>query len=201
LTRRCDEIWTIVKSVNGRNPKKVKQGSMITRIHVRRAPGKFGHKGLLAAGGQVFNCSLGRSGIGINKREGDGKTPIGRYRIPYGFWRQDRMGRFASPITLQALRQTDGWCDAPGDANYNRLVRLPHKTSHEVMRREDGLYDICLVLDYNTGPRSKYRGSAIFFHLQSPDGKPTEGCIALKPADMRRLLPRLSQKIEMVIWP
>jgi L,D-peptidoglycan transpeptidase YkuD (ErfK/YbiS/YcfS/YnhG family) len=55
------------------------------------------------------------------------------------------------------------------------------------------------ILDYNMRPRVGRRGSAIFFHLARPDLSPTAGCVALHPADMRRLLPRLSPRVVMVV--
>jgi L,D-peptidoglycan transpeptidase YkuD (ErfK/YbiS/YcfS/YnhG family) len=65
------------------------------------------------------------------------------------------------------------------------------------MRRADGLYDICLVLDWNIASRRRYRGSAIFFHLIRPGYEPTEGCVAISLKDMRRLLPFLRQGTEV----
>ncbi len=74
------------------------------------------------------------------------------------------------------------------DRNYNRPVRLPYPAGHERMWREDGLYDLVIVLGYNDRPRSLGRGSAIFMHLARADYAPTAGCIALSRADMLKLL-------------
>ncbi len=61
-------------------------------------------------------------------------------------------------------------------------------------------YDIVLVLDHNQSPRVRGRGSAIFFHLTNTRSSTgTAGCIAISPADMRRLLPRLARDCRMVI--
>lgn len=73
------------------------------------------------------------------------------------------------------------WCDEPRNANYNRLVKAPFALSHEEMMRKDGLYDVCLVLDWNITARSRNRGSAIFMHLIRPGYEPTAGCVALHP--------------------
>lgn len=96
--------------------------------------------------------------------------------------------------TTLPMRRTQGsmlWCDAPADPNYNRLVRAPFRPSHEEMKRGDGLYDVCLVLDWNVTSRSRNRGSAIFMHMIRPGYEPTAGCVALRPTDMRRILPYL----------
>ena len=80
----------------------------------------------------------------------------------------------------------------PDDRNYNRPVTIPYAASHETMRRQDRLYDFCIVLDWNIRPRRRGRGSAIFFHLARPGFTPTQGCVAVTLATMRRLLPHLS---------
>lgn len=96
-------------------------------------------------------------------------------------------------LPMHPIRKSDGWCDTPADANYNRLVRLPYPVGHEKMWRDDGLYDLCIVMEWNISPRKRGRGSAIFFHLAKPGYKPTEGCIALSRENMMRLLPYLSR--------
>jgi L,D-peptidoglycan transpeptidase YkuD (ErfK/YbiS/YcfS/YnhG family) len=92
---------------------------------------------------------------------------------------------------VRAIRRDDGWCDASADRNYNRPVRLPYPASAERLWREDGLYDLVVVLDYNDRPRSRGRGSAIFMHVARPGYAPTEGCIALARGHLLRLLERL----------
>ncbi len=57
------------------------------------------------------------------------------------------------------------------------------------MKRSDGLYDVCLVMDWNVTSRARNRGSAIFFHLIKPGYEPTAGCVAIHPRDMDRMLP------------
>ncbi len=54
--------------------------------------------------------------------------------------------------------------------------------------RADGLYDICLVLDWNITSRARNRGSAIFFHLIKSGYQPTAGCIAVSLQDMKRFI-------------
>jgi L,D-peptidoglycan transpeptidase YkuD (ErfK/YbiS/YcfS/YnhG family) len=162
-----------------------------TIIDVRRRPGKTG-QGILTLGGLNFRCSLGKGGISALKREGDGATPLSRLRMLAGYYRTDGVVRRRDRLRLTRIGPDLGWCDAAGDRNYNRPVPLPYPASHERMRREDHLYDVCIVLDWNIRPRRRNRGSAIFLHLARPGYLPTEGCIALSPRDMERLLPILS---------
>ena len=165
---------------------------MISTIFVRPAPGDP-RRGVLAAGGRTVPCALGRGRMHMPKREGDGATPVAAMRIVAGWFRADRMRRPQSALDLQPIGPRDGWCDAPADPNYNRPVCLPFAASHEKMLRDDRLYDVCLVLDWNLPPFARKRngGSAIFLHVAKPGFPPTEGCIAVAPEAMRWLLPRI----------
>ncbi len=175
----------------------------VQRIVVRRRPGAGG-EGLLAAGPLIVRCALGRGGIIARKREGDGGTPLGRWPLRNGFYRADRLtAKPATAVTLQAMRRDFGWCDAPGDRNYNRFVRHPYAASAERLWREDGLYDVVVVIGYNDRMRRRGAGSAIFLHVAERDGrgrlKPTEGCIALPLAHLRRLLLVLGPASDVLI--
>lgn len=166
-------------------------------LFVRRKPGRL-HQGLLEVEGTVLPCALGRSGFSALKLEGDGATPAGAFDLLYGYYRADRMNRPETGLPLFPIRQTDGWCDEPGHANYNRPVTLPCPASTETMMRDDHLYDICIVLNFNIRPRMRNGGSAIFFHLAREGFQPTEGCVALRRSDMLRLLPFIGPQTRMV---
>jgi len=116
-------------------------------------------------------------------------------------YRADRVSRPLTALPVHALRPGDGWCDASGDRNYNRLVSLPYPASAERMWRDDALYDIVVVLDHNTRPRLRGKGSAVFLHLVREDYAPTEGCIALKSHDLRLLLEACGPNAAITILP
>ncbi len=69
--------------------------------------------------------ALGRSGIGFDKREGDGLTPAGVWRILRVLYRGDRAPRPATRLPASPIGAADGWCDDPEDRRYNRPVTLP----------------------------------------------------------------------------
>ncbi len=150
-------------------------------------------KGWLVYGNLRFPCALGRAGRRVRKREGDGATPAGAWPVRQAFYRADRMTRPRAGIALRPLRQNDGWCETPGDRNYNRLVRRPYPSSAEAMWREDGLYDLVVVLGHNDRPRIPGAGSAIFMHLARDGFLPTAGCVALRRGDLARLLAAMGQ--------
>lgn len=168
-------------------------------LNVKRKPLGPKHAGLLSYGGNIIPCALGRSGVTTLKREGDGATPYGEFRILYGYFRPDRVLYVNTQLPLFPITEVSGWCDEANDPNYNSFVSLPFPKSHEKMMRDDRLYDVCLVLDYNIHPKARNMGSAIFFHLTRPDRGPTEGCVAIDPDHMRNILPLLSERSVMKI--
>ncbi len=167
--------------------RKTARGQLFVRALSRSAP-----RGLIAiGGGPAVPCALGRSGRRALKREGDGAAPIGSFALEAVLYRPDRVLRPRTGLPLRAVGRQDGWCDAACDRNYNRLVRHPYPASAEELWRGDGLYDVIVVLHYNRRPRIRGRGSAIFMHVARPGLAPTEGCIALRRADLLRLIARL----------
>jgi L,D-peptidoglycan transpeptidase YkuD (ErfK/YbiS/YcfS/YnhG family) len=148
-------------------------------------------------------CRIGKAGsvTAANGREGDAKTPLGEYRLRFGLYRADRLPTpqsfgLKSDLTFRPLREDDGWCDAPDDTAYNRFIRLPYtakgkQVSHETLWREDGAYDIILVMSHNDSPPTPNLGSAVFIHIAQPDDRKTLGCVALAPEEMVQLLPYL----------
>lgn len=170
-----------------------KIGKGLGVVTVRARPGDQ-RKGILNAGGMVFSCAFGGGGIISDKREGDGATPLAAMRIMSGYYRRDSLPLPPTRLKMVPIGPRLGWCDAPQDRNYNRPVKRSYPASHENMRRDDHLYDVCLVLDWNISPRRRGRGSAIFFHLARPGYTPTHGCVAISARDMARLLPHLSNR-------
>ena len=65
---------------------------------------------------------------------------------------------------------------------------LPHNDHHEKLYRNDNIYDVLIVLNYNMKPIIKGKGSAIFIHVANKKFKPTAGCIGLKKGDLLLLL-------------
>lgn len=149
--------------------------------------------GLLHAGPATIRCSIGRSGAlaAADKREGDGATPLGAWPVRGVLLRPDRV-TLAGPLALpwRWIRPQDGWSDEGADPAYNRPVRHPHAWSAERLWREDGLYDVVVVLGHNDTAPLPGRGSAIFFHCWR-GGDATEGCVAIDKSDMLAVLPLL----------
>lgn len=143
--------------------------------------------------GKVYRCAVGRTGIAKEgqKREGDGHTPAGSYELRRVLFRPDRVDRaaLATGLPTAALARDDGWCDAPGDRNYNKPVKLPYPASHEELWREkDELYNMIIPLGYNDDPVVPGLGSAIFLHVARADYSPTAGCVAVSKQDLLEIV-------------
>ena len=138
--------------------------------------------------GRQLRCAVGRSGLTSAKREGDGATPLGRWPMRRLLYRSDRLPAPATALPSRAIAETDGWCDAPGDQAYNQPVQLPYAASHEVLTRDDAIYDLLVVLGYNDDPVVAGRGSAIFLHIAREGYGGTEGCVALAAPDLLAVL-------------
>src|SRR5579862_1507422 len=107
---------------------------------------------MLDWGAGARRCAIGPAGIADKKREGDGVTPRGVFPLREIFYRADRVKNISTILPLWKIERDDGWCDAPDDSQYNRLVKLPYPASAENLWREDHLYDIVVVIGFNDDP-------------------------------------------------
>ena len=133
-------------------------------------------------------CAIGKRGINTYKKEGDLTTPRGKFKINEIFYRKDRIKYLKSPIKKIEIKRNMGWCDDPKSREYNKLIKIPFKFNYEKLYRKDNIYDIILVLNYNTRPVKKYKGSAIFIHISKRKLAPTKGCVALKKNELKKIL-------------
>ena len=170
----------------------------LRRLSVRRKAGDP-RAGWLAAGPLTLPVALGRGGIKANKREGDGSTPRGTFRLVRLWWRADRHPRPATLLPVRRIGADDGWCEDPADRRYNRPVKRTPDSRADRLARSDDLYDFIIELDHNTRPRIAGRGSAVFIHAVRPGFAPTAGCIALRLPALRRLLARLGPRTRIVV--
>lgn len=151
--------------------------------------------------GRVLRCAIGRGGISRAKREGDGATPAGAFRIRQVLYRGDRLPRPDTSLPVEAIQHDDGWCDDPADLAYNQRIKFPFAARAETLWRDDAVYDLIAVLGYNDAPPAAGAGSAIFLHIARADYAPTEGCIALSRPDLMAVLRDWRADDRVVIEP
>jgi L,D-peptidoglycan transpeptidase YkuD (ErfK/YbiS/YcfS/YnhG family) len=141
-----------------------------------------------SAPGKRVRCALGPAGVKAHKREGDSATPAGAFPLRRVLFRPDRGAPPATALPASPLSPTDGWCDEPADTAYNRPVALPYPAGAEALWRDDGIYDLIVLIGHNDDPVVPDAGSAVFLHLAREDYAPTRGCVALARPDLEVLL-------------
>jgi len=158
--------------------------------------------------GKPLEVALGRGGLasaggdGIpKKREGDGATPTGIFPLEYAF---GRAAAFPTRLPYLALSRSTEAVDDPASRFYNRIVdrraiNRPDWKSGEQMFREDHLYDLGVVVGYNTRPAVPGKGSCIFLHIWKSPGSPTSGCIAMSRRNLGRIVRWLDPAARPVI--
>ena len=143
--------------------------------------------------GRRWRCTVGAGGIREDKVEGDSATPVGEFPLRRLYFRNDRVVLPKVALPARPISEHDGWCDDPRSPSYNRLVHIPNEWSAEKMWREDGLYDLVVVVGYNDDPPEGEWGSAIFLHIARDDYAGTQGCVAFARNDLLELLPLLTR--------
>lgn len=174
------------------------RGRAFSMIRVRVRPGER-TRGVLLAGPLAIPVVLGRSGVRANKREGDGATPRGRFRLLRLWWRADRLPRPRTALPVRRITRDLAWCEDTADRRYNRPFLRSASEPGDRLWRNDRLYDFIVEIDHNTRPRIAGRGSAVFVHVARPNRSPTAGCVALNAKMLRRLLARFGPNTRIAI--
>jgi hypothetical protein len=146
-----------------------------------------------------LRCSLGKAGIKKKIKEGDNITPRGVFKIIKVYYRADKIDKIETQIKKIKIKKKIGWCDDPRSISYNKQIKLPNKFSHEKLYRNDNIYDLILVLNYNMNPIIKNKGSAIFIHVAKNNYQPTHGCIGLKKKHLLTILKKIKKNTKVKI--
>lgn len=143
----------------------------------------------------------GRNGMSNDKKEGDGKTPVGVYQFNLAFGIQDDPG---SILPYHKVTKNDYWVDDSSSRHYNKLVdaakvKKDWKSAEKLINIQP-YYDYGLSLTYNEDCVPG-KGSAIFLHCTTPDYKGSSGCVCIPPENMVQLLKSVDEKTKIVIVP
>lgn len=151
---------------------------------LKDAPVVLGKKGM--AWGHGLQPS--ELNTGPMKKEGDGKSPAGIFRITQLFGYGDR----AFKMKYLKADSTVFCVDDAGSVYYNQMVNLKDIgkdwNSAEEMKRKDHLYKWGAVVAYNTQPVVKGHGSCIFLHIWRSPASGTAGCTAMTEANLLTIL-------------
>ncbi len=146
-----------------------------------------------------FRCALGEAGVKKKTIEGDNITPRGIFKIIKIYYRSDKIKKIKTLIKKNKINKNMGWCDDPKSRSYNQQIKLPTKYSHEKLYRNDNLYDLIAVLNYNINPIIKNKGSAIFLHIAKNSYQKTKGCIALKREHLIEIISQIKKNTKIKI--
>lgn len=148
-------------------------------------------------------ASIGRNGLidAAHKVEGDGCTPSGFYALGQLFSYESKID---TRIPFIQTNAEDKWVDDPNSNNYNTYVRgNTNARSFENLLLKSIEYKYCMVIEYNTRPVVKGKGSAIFFHVANITNEkyaPTSGCVAIAETDMLQYLKWLNPNKKTAIF-
>jgi len=146
--------------------------------------------GCWVAAAGPFGARLGKNGLSASRREGDGTTPTGTYRIGRTMY-----GNEANPgvrFTYRRLRCGDWWDEDPASPTYNSFQHVACGTTPRFAGDSEGMwqqprpYPYLAVVEYNMRPVVPGKGSGIFLHAQT--GGPTIGCVSLRKSELRAVL-------------
>ncbi len=143
---------------------------------------------------EVIPAGIGENGFAPpnEKVEGDGKSPTGIFALGRLFTYMDSAD---TKMSYQKTTATDKWIDDPESEDYNRYVQGgTDAKSYENLLLKSNAYKYCMVIEYNTIPVVKGKGSAIFFHLNKTGNESTAGCVAITEGNMLRVLKWLDPK-------
>ena len=146
-----------------------------------------------------FRCALGKAGIKKKIMEGDNITPKGIFKIIKIYYRPDKIKEIKTLTKKIKIKKNMGWCDDIKSRFYNQQIKLPTKYSHEKLYRNDNLYDLIAVLNYNIDPIIKNKGSAIFLHIAKNSYQDTKGCIALKKKHLIEIISKIKKNTKIKI--
>jgi len=149
--------------------------------------------------GYKLKCSVGKSGVKKVKKEGDLATPKGTFKLGLLYYRRDRIKLPKCKIKKKIIRKNMGWCNDSKSNKYNRQIKFPYNYSSEKLYKRENVYDLFLLIKYNTRPVIKEKGSAIFLHIAKKNYQPTQGCVAISKKDFLKILPLINNKTSIAI--
>ncbi len=142
---------------------------------------------------------LDNSDIAFSKTEGDMCAPAGVFWLGPAFL--DKRFDYPGKIKLPVLHCDAAWeaIDDPASIHYNRIVNraeleIVDWKSSEQMLRDDPLYHVGVVVQYNTENPMPGRGSCIFIHTWRDASTGSAGCTTMARENLDRLIAWLDPK-------
>lgn len=135
-----------------------------------------------------IEAGIGKNGFALpqTKLEGDGKSPTGIFKLGKLFSYEKQIQTL---LENQQTTKEDKWIDDVHSVDYNTHIKgETDAKSYEKLLLKTDVYKYCLVIEYNTNPVVKGKGSAIFFHLGIKKPFQTLGCVAIAEEKMKLMI-------------
>ena len=143
---------------------------------------------------------IGEKGFTKEKKEGDGKTPIGEYKlgIILGKYPKEKV---KTKLKYMQITKDMYWVDDPKSIYYNQLVDIS-KIEQKDWNSAEHLIDYPIEYEYlieiKVNPNNiPPKGSAIFLHCTN--NKPTKGCIAIDRYILRKIVENVDENTKIQV--
>jgi L,D-peptidoglycan transpeptidase YkuD (ErfK/YbiS/YcfS/YnhG family) len=154
---------------------------------------------------ELWPAALGERGVawgiglhppqrGRQKREGDKRSPAGRFKIGTAYGNGPALPEGANGWPYVQKTGRDAWIDDPKLPGYNHFMRIPEGQPLPAWF-EDQKMDLkarvlawMVHIEHNYPDAAPGKGSAVFFHLWHGPKDSTSACVALPPEPLDRLL-------------
>ena len=167
--------------------------------------------------GDPVPVNLGRSGLawgrglhsntapGLQKREGDGKSPAGVFRLSQAFGVAKALPQDAHGFPYLHSSATTYCVEDTRSSHYNQIIdsTLVAPASaweqRSEMRRPDGLFNWGVVVQQNSPEIKKASGSCVFLHIWRGPRRPTSGCTSMAEPELENIVKWLDPKRDPVL--
>lgn len=142
---------------------------------------------------------IGKNGLTNDKIEGDGKTPIGEFKLG-AILTTHPEGINKNGLKYTKITENMYWVDDSKSKYYNQLVDI--KEVKKDWDSAEHIIDYPIQYEYlveiKTNPNNiPQKGSAIFLHCTN--NSPTAGCISINSQIMKKIIENISKDTKIII--
>jgi len=150
---------------------------------------------------------LGQGESGLQKTERDKRAPAGVFKIGT-IYTYDSALPAGADYPFHTITEADAWIDDPTLPNYNQHVVIdprnpPPWFEKQKMKLNDPPHRWLVEIRHNADPPVANGGSAIFFHIQRGEDRPSAGCTVMPRASIEKIVTwlRAPKKPQYVLLP
>ena len=145
------------------------------------------------------NAYIGINGITSEKKEGDGKTPLGEFELGIALGTHP-MDKLKKTKNYKQITENMYWVDDLKSKFYNKLVDTLsiEKDWNSAEHLIDYPIEYEYLIEIKANPKNiKGKGSAIFLHCSN--NKPTAGCVAVDKKIMKKIIESIDEQTKIEI--